>query len=446
MKKRIIIPIICCLVLVIGIMGFYFFNNRTLTTITLDINPSIEINLDRNEKVKNIIALNDDAKDIISNELKGKSLDIVFEMIITSLVEKGYVDKEDNLYVILHVEGNTTNEIVSKQLEFEFGKKEIHTEIVTVEKITKEDKKLAKKYNVSPAKISYIESIVQDNNSINIENLVNDSVSELEKIKKTGKYCDEGYVLEGDWCFKEKERITATYGEFCPSGYKDYKGKCYEVIDATESDNYICNKGFKLVDDKCISERTYDAIGICENGDYKDGYCIIKEYYGDAKEYCRITPSTDLLYNGRCLGRKPTINGKCLGNDKLINGYCYDTSASSGYKADWVCPDGKFITNPDGSLMNKDKKCYHESKAKPTSYYCDGDGVLEGKKCKVRIEENVVKERVCPKGYTPIEDNNRCLNLNKTKNKESGLVCNQENERLKKDVCIIYDIVSAKDY
>ena len=446
MKRKRIIQIIICFVLIILIISVVLLKNKTESIITLDINPSIEINLNKNDKIINVKALNDDAKEIVSENLKGKSLTESFEILISNLIQEGYAIKGNDLDVILYVDGKITNKTVSEQLEFEFGKKEIHTEIVIVENVTKEDRKLAKKYNVSPAKVSYVKSIIQDNENINVDDIVNKSVSELKGTKETGKYCDEGYILEGDWCLKEKERVVAIPGEICPSGYEEYKGKCYEVINATETNNYICNSEFKLVSDKCIREEVYDAKGICEEGEFRDGYCIIQEYYGDAKEYCRLTPSTDLLYNGRCLGRKPTINGKCLGNDKLIKGYCYDTSPNSGYKADWVCPDGSFITNPDGSLMNEDKKCYKESKVKPTSYYCDGDGVLDGKKCKITMVENQIKERICPNEYKPIDDGSRCLNLNKTIKKESGLVCNQENAKLNGNECIIYDMVEAKQY
>jgi len=245
MKKKIIIPIIVCLVIVIGIIGFIIWNNRTVSTITLDINPSIEINLDRNEKVKSIIALNDDAKDILDDNYKGKSLDDTFEILITNLVEKGYVNKENELDVVLYVDGKITNKMVSEKIEFEFGKKEIHTEIITIDNVTKEDEKLAKEYNVSPAKIAYIKTIVKENEGINVEDLANKSVSEINETKITGKYCESGYTLEGDWCLKEINRTQALQGNVCPDGYTEHEGKCYEEVGAIETNNYVCNDGFK---------------------------------------------------------------------------------------------------------------------------------------------------------------------------------------------------------
>ena len=50
MKKKILIPTI----LIIGIISYILYNNRIVSTITLDINPSIEINLTKKgNKLKN---------------------------------------------------------------------------------------------------------------------------------------------------------------------------------------------------------------------------------------------------------------------------------------------------------------------------------------------------------------------------------------------------------
>ena len=446
MKKNIIISIIVCLIIAVCVVLFVFMNkDKTISKITMDINPSIEINLNKENKIKNIIALNEDAKEIINDDLIGETLEVTFSTIITNLLEKGFVEKEDNIEIILHTEGNITSEAISKQIEFEFGKKEVRTEFIVIDNVTSKDIEIAKKYNVSPAKISYLNSVVEESNNISIDDLIDKNITELTEIKKSGKYCEDGYTLDGGWCYKEIERIASKSGMICPHEYYDYKGKCYHQGHSYEGTNLTCRSGFKSENDKCIMEGSYDAKGKCEEGTYDRGYCSIKEYYGDAKEYCRITPGEDLLYNGRCLGRKPTVNGGCLNGDKLINGYCYDTSPSSGYKADWVCPDGAFITNPDGSLMYPDKKCYKDKKVKVTTYYCEGDAILEGTKCKTREVEDAKREVLCPSGYTLV-DIDKCINLNKTIAKESGLVCEGENTRLKGNVCIIYEIVEPKSY
>ena len=73
MKKIIILLVIIILLLVVGIFGYIKYTNKIVSTVTLDINPSIEINLNKSNKVVNVIALNEDAKDIIGSDLKGKT-------------------------------------------------------------------------------------------------------------------------------------------------------------------------------------------------------------------------------------------------------------------------------------------------------------------------------------------------------------------------------------
>ena len=71
--KKVLLIVSVIVVITIGVIGFILYNNRTVSTITLDINPSIEINLNKDNKVKSVVALNDDAKDIVDRDFKGKS-------------------------------------------------------------------------------------------------------------------------------------------------------------------------------------------------------------------------------------------------------------------------------------------------------------------------------------------------------------------------------------
>ena len=432
MKKKIIIPIgIVALFLVIGFI--IFDNNKIVSTITLDINPSIEINLTRNEKVKSVVALNEDAKEIVNGNLKGKSIDDTLKQITDNLIEKGYVAEENYVEIILYSEGDISNKELETKLKETLEKEKIDSNITTIEKVSKEDEELAKKYDVSPAKISYIKSIIKDNENINIEDLSNKSVNELNETKATGRYCDKGYTLEGDWCLKEKERISATSGEVCPRGYAEHEGKCYEETMAIESKNYICNEGFKLVDNKCVMNEVTDAFGKCNSGDYDNGYCVRKELIGNAEEYCRLTPATDILMDHKCYGPKPTINGGCLNGDKLMNGGCVDMN--SYYESDYRCKSGD---------LESDNKCYKTIKSSPDSYYCEENAKLEGTKCIINRIEDLRKEMTCPNGTIPIDDGSRCLNLNKTVAKESGFICEGENSRLKGNMCVIYEMIEAK--
>ena len=74
MKKKITI-----FILLIGILLFikFVFFKEKYSTITLDINPSIELKVNKKDIVVKIKALNEDANELISNDLKNKNIDEV---------------------------------------------------------------------------------------------------------------------------------------------------------------------------------------------------------------------------------------------------------------------------------------------------------------------------------------------------------------------------------
>ena len=221
--KKIIIPV-SMLILFCGI--FLFFINRTVSVITLDINPSIEIRLKANDKVKMVKALNEDAKKIVTSNLKNKSFDEIIDTISENSVVNGYIGGEKSS-IIISSTGNINLDEVKKTVQESFGKRNVITNVIVIEEITKEDKKLAKKYNITPAKAAYISDMLKENENLNIELLANKPVDELKETKESGNYCLDGYTLEGARCYKEISRKTPEIGPICPDGYYEYNDKCY---------------------------------------------------------------------------------------------------------------------------------------------------------------------------------------------------------------------------
>ena len=457
MKKKIVIPIIILLVSVIGIIGFILWNNRIVSTITLDINPSIEINLNKNNKIKKIQALNDDAKEIITNDLKDKTLEETFNLLIINLIDKGYVDN-NSIEVILYTNGKITKEEVAKQIEFEFGKENVHTEVIIIKNITNEDKKIAKKYNISPAKASYINSINKENNNIMIENLINKPVKELRETKDTGNYCNSEYMLEGDFCLKEIDRVEANPGKVCKEGYYEYNGKCYEEVPSIEENNLLCPNEFTLNDTKCTRTIIINATPSkfsCEKGESKTRLelNLTNDNSGDANDivcvdYSNAThpvtpcelpasdPTERTFSGGKCYWHKaPVIQEGCPGKIQ-VDGFCWDDASNiyicAGYR------DGK-------QYKSKSEYCEHSIKyidPTVTEYTCPKDYTLNGNKCEKQEIDDPMHERTCPNNYTLV-NNDRCINYNKISEKVDGFVCDKENTKLKENTCIIYDIVAA---
>lgn len=109
-------------ILVIAFILIGVRNNQApvvASTITLDVNPSIQITLDEDDIVIDVTALNDDGDEIVSKDIAylGMTIDEVIEVLITRLSDRGYivnVDSENNI-VLLDV--SATNETVRSRVE-----------------------------------------------------------------------------------------------------------------------------------------------------------------------------------------------------------------------------------------------------------------------------------------------------------------------------------------
>jgi len=453
MKKKIIIPIIGLLILIIGTICLIKYNNRVVSTITIDINPSIEINLNKKEKVVKMKALNEDAKELVNKKYNNKTLDETFNLLATDLIEKGY---DNNIDVILYTDGNIKEKEVGKQLEFIFGQNNIHTEIIVIEEVTKEDKELAKKYNISPAKASYIKTIIKENENINIDVLANKPVTELNETKRTGRYCDREYTLEGDWCIKEIDRKPAKRGNVCPEGYNEKDGICYEEVGVLEKDNYVCRSEFTLEGDKCVRNHTMEAIPskyVCNigtaktrlelglsgpnDGDANSVVCYDASNATHPMSPCETNDGTEYTYSGgTCYWhRAPVIAEGCPGKVQ-VNGECWDDASNI-----LICVgarDGKRYNSRDEFCEDSIK--YYDPVV--TEYKCEIENAeLSGDKCLIEEIEDAQKERYCPNGYTKTEDD-RCINKNNITEKVDGYYCDND-ERLDKNECVVFDVVEA---
>ena len=87
-RMRLIIGIAACLLLLLG--GFagyrvYDLNYAVDSTVSLDVNPSIEIKVNQKERILDVTALNEDGKKVIGDmDFKGSSIDVTVNALIGS--------------------------------------------------------------------------------------------------------------------------------------------------------------------------------------------------------------------------------------------------------------------------------------------------------------------------------------------------------------------------
>ena len=452
MKKKILIPAIILFIILSLVISFILYNNRTVSILYLDINPSIQINLDRHNKIKKVIPLNSDAEKIISSDFKGEELTKVIEDIRDNLKKEGYA--EDKVVILMHATGKLENNEVEKLIveTFDWG----NLEVIKVDKISKEDEELAKKYNISPAKVAYIKSI--DNKNIETEDMVDKSISELQETKERGKYCEKGYNLEGDFCLKEIGKEDALPGQVCPSEYIEYNGKCYKEERSIDTGELECPEDRKLENGKCvvyIEREAEPSKYTCKSGEPKkrselhltgddaqginDIVCADYSKATHPVSPCEANDGTEYtIVGGVCYWhRAPVIATGCPGKIQ-VGGFCWDNATGI-----YICPG----INDGYTYKSKDEWCIRSIKfTNPVvdEYKCEEGFTLQGNICVKTEYEDPSPKMVCPSGFTKTEEG-RCINKNKTANKQEGYYCEKENTKLKGSTCYIYDIVDAKE-
>lgn len=89
-----------CLAMILGCFAgysVYHSKNAVVTTVTLDVNPSLEIKANEDERVMEVVALNKDAEIVIGNmEFEGSSLELTVNALVGSMLRNGYINEITN--------------------------------------------------------------------------------------------------------------------------------------------------------------------------------------------------------------------------------------------------------------------------------------------------------------------------------------------------------------
>ena len=459
MKKNIVIPIIIFWVVVIGIsIGVLLLSKgkqKDLTIITLDINPSIEVSLDKEKKIVDVKALNDDAKKIISDDVKGKELKEGLIIIVDKLIENDYT-RDGYVDVILYKEGQMENDYVIDEVTKAFRERDIDPHLAIIEEVSKEDKKLAKKYGITPAKAAYINQIIKDSDGLSFEDFTERPVKELKEYKESGRYCDKGYRLDGDSCVKENGSEPATASKVCPEGYVEFDNKCYLEGRHTRLDSYVCNEGFTLEGDKCYRTEEREArpaewectsgekktrleMGLtgADAGDANDAVCVDLSKATHPVSPCELNDGTEWTKaNGKCYWhRAPVIDTGCPGKIR-VNGECWDDASNI-----LICAgarDGKKY-NSRGEICEGSIK-YIDPVV--TKYKCEEGFEVEGNKCIRKESYPAGNDIQCEDGSE--KKDGRCIFKDKITEMIDGYRCEGPNLRLNGDKCIKLEVVEPK--
>lgn len=204
------------LILLLGGVSIYRQSSAVDSIIELDVNPSIELSVNKKERVVEAKALNDDAATIMEGmDLKGADLDVAVNALIGSMLKHGYLSELQNS-ILISVEngdaarGKELEERLVKEIDQLLAASSIDGAILSQQVSADGDAaegaaKLAQTYQISQGKAALIEKIIsqdallsaEDLKDLNINqlNLLLDSRKlEIQNTASTGKASDKSYI------------------------------------------------------------------------------------------------------------------------------------------------------------------------------------------------------------------------------------------------------------
>ena len=189
-KKWAPMAVAACLALLLvgGGAGYYYQSvNGVASIVSLDVNPSIELKVNKNEKVLSATPMNDDAKEILDGmNLKGTQADVAMNAIIGSLLQHGYVDELANSILITvedddQARGEKLQQALTQQADAALASDQVKGAILSqVMAHSDELSQKAQEYGISAGKAALIQAVVEgSNNTKTFEDLVGLSINEL---------------------------------------------------------------------------------------------------------------------------------------------------------------------------------------------------------------------------------------------------------------------------
>lgn len=250
--------------IVAGLGMFVHFNNENATPkyyapvakLCFDVNPGIEVDIDGNNVVVYVNAVNSDGENVIGGvDFKGKSIEEAALLLVESMVEKGYINKETNCLLLTIESERDMQELEDKlRTEIAVSIKEVEGKII-VQKIEKSEdvSQIAEAYGITVGKAKLIKDISGKHSELSLKKLAGMTITQLSQyIDAVEARTEYNYELPRE--IKAPENCMSAYEAFnhflSSSGYEpqdirqikmysaDIRGKMYEFVFYYRTWNY----------------------------------------------------------------------------------------------------------------------------------------------------------------------------------------------------------------
>lgn len=210
-----------CLALALFVGVRFYQLNQVASIVSLDVNPSVELSINQNQKVLAAVAANQDGVEILEGmDLKGTPLNVAVNAIVGSLLKHGYVDELANS-ILITVEdddaarGEALEQSLAGEVEAILTSASVNGAILSQTVGTNQDLQAkADQYGITLGKATLIQSLVDQNSLLNFEELAGLSVNELNLLASNPQYetanlTSTGTASDGAYIGVEKARLCA---------------------------------------------------------------------------------------------------------------------------------------------------------------------------------------------------------------------------------------------
>lgn len=180
--------------LAVCVISLQMIGHRTDATIYLDVNPSVELEINSRDKVLAANADNADGAIILEDmDLEHTDLDVAINAIIGSMVKHGYLNDAQKM-ILLSVDSK--NDKRAEELRQQISD-ELNAELTSLlgagavldQSVAATDdlKKLAEQYQITPGKALLLQRLIEENPNLDYEQLAKMPINELiSYLKQSG--------------------------------------------------------------------------------------------------------------------------------------------------------------------------------------------------------------------------------------------------------------------
>lgn len=163
------------------------------STVSLDVNPSIEIKVNKKERVLEVNALNEDGRTVVGDmDFAGSSLDVTVNALVGSMLRNGYLSELANS-ILVTVDNDDPQKAAKLQEELTASinnllQTDTFSGAVLSQTVSGDSdlEKLAGEYGITLGKAQLIRELTEKNALYTFEELVSLSINELNLIGSTG--------------------------------------------------------------------------------------------------------------------------------------------------------------------------------------------------------------------------------------------------------------------